>query len=146
VSNRPFTDEQRVEAFWAKVDKTEGCWLWTGARGGGKAHYGVFSVHRKVIYAHKYAYEMVNGPVPEGMEIDHVVDRGCTSTLCVNPAHLEAVTHAENMRRWISKMTHCTNGHEFSEENTYWMAGIHRQCRRCHADRERARRARADAR
>lgn len=89
-----------VERFWAKVDKdgSGGCWLWTGASTRG---YGTFGVgyraehtHRKV-YAHRWVYEHEIGPIPEGFQVDHL----CFVRLCVNPAHLEAVTQQENLRR-----------------------------------------------
>jgi hypothetical protein len=83
-----------VRRFWRKVNKTETCWLWTA----GKAYwgYGWFGVaHRTPVLAHRYSWELANGPVPEGLELDHL----CRVTACVNPAHLEPVTHAENVRR-----------------------------------------------
>jgi hypothetical protein len=90
------------ERFWAKVEKTDGCWLWTGAISGksGTASaargYGYFGVtSKKIVRAHRWAYETLVGPIPEGMELDHL----CHITTCVNPNHLEAVTHLENVRR-----------------------------------------------
>lgn len=90
------TEEER---FWLKVDAatSDGCWLWTG--GTKAAGYGHFSVVRdgkwgKVI-AHRYAYELLVGPIPVDLEVDHV----CQEPRCVNPAHLEPVTVAENRRR-----------------------------------------------
>ena len=98
---RPTTEER----FWAKVLKTESCWLWTGAVG--DHGYGNFViVQPKTVGAHRFAYELLVGPIPEGFDIDHVRDNGCTSRACVKaiadeygPTHLEAVTRAENLRR-----------------------------------------------
>jgi len=94
------------DRFWAKVTKTENCWIWTGAVAGSKISYGYFKpgyivrgTPRRPVYVHRFAHEMLIGPIPEGYEVDHVVERGCTSELCVNPAHLEAVTPEENKAR-----------------------------------------------
>jgi len=75
-----------------------GCWIWTGARS--PLGYGAVSCGGGVTRrAHRATYELLVGPIPEGMQLDHVKARGCTSTACVNPAHLEPVTNAENTRR-----------------------------------------------
>ena len=86
------------------------------------------------------AFEDANGPIPEGLELDHL----CRVPACVNPLHLEAVTHAENMARGIRfdvgaaqrAVTHCPKGHPYSEANTYRYAG-ERACRACVRDRKR---------
>lgn len=91
-------------------------------------------------------YEHVKGPVPDGLELDHL----CRVHNCVNPAHLEAVTHAENVRRGEAGLhnpekTHCPNGHAYTEENTLVIndpRGAYRRCKKCHADYERKRRQR----
>lgn len=96
------------DRFWAKVTKTETCWLWTGAvtsRG-----YGCVGIGGKRYLTHRVAYEALVGPIPAGLTIDHVKPR-CTSKLCCNPAHLEPVTQAENNRRAAALITHCKRGH-----------------------------------
>ena len=89
--------------------------------------------------AHRFAYELLVGPIPEGLTLDHVKARGCTSTLCVNPAHLEPVTNEVNILRGIGfpalnagKST-CPKGHPYSEGNTYLWHGS-RYCRICQRD------------
>lgn len=128
-----------TERFWPKVDKTDGCWLWTAALSDGG--YGVFGIGgRRVVHAHRFAYQQRVGPIPEGLHLDHL----CRVRNCVNPDHLEPVTHAENVRRGLSgPKTHCGYGHEMNEANTYVNPNSgHRECRACHARRERNRRKR----
>lgn len=134
------------ERFWAKVDKTEGgCWLWLGGTTGttsGSA-YGRFlpdgqrSGDRKPVLAHRFAYELLEGPIPEGYTLDHLADR-CQSTLCVNPAHLEPVTIAENIRRARRAITHCRRaGHPLSGDNLYIIPSSgKRVCRACQRERQ----------
>jgi hypothetical protein len=78
--------------FWSKVDQGEDCWRWTACTSNG---YGRFSVKRQPVLAHRFAYELLVGPIPEGLELDHL----CRNRWCVNPDHLEPVTHDENVRR-----------------------------------------------
>lgn len=131
-----------IERFWnhVQVDEESGCWLWTSFLD--KDGYGVFFTTRGGEQrGHRFAYTHFVGPIPEGLVIDHL----CRVRNCVNPAHLEPVTNRENILRgylpWANR-THCSYGHEFTPENTYRVGKHHgRKCRRCHADRERARRA-----
>lgn len=111
--------------FWPRVDKREAdeCWPWTGAkiaRG-----YGRFNYLGKSYPAYRFAWESVNGPVPDGLELDHL----CRNPSCCNPAHLEPVTHAENMRR-IRKDT-CPKGHPLTPENTWVRKTGARSCAIC---------------
>lgn len=120
-----------IARFWSHVDKTENCWLWTGSHG----LYGVFRIGGRDghnIGAHRYAYELLVGPIPGGMQLDHL----CRVKLCVNPDHLEVVTPRENTLRGgtipaaNAAKTHCLRGHPFDEPNTYWHRG-RRYCRAC---------------
>jgi len=136
------------DLFWRKVD-TNGpipeqrpdlgpCWPWTA--GSDRKGYGrVLRRHGRSALAHRFAYEEMVGTVPDGRELDHL----CFNRLCCNPAHLEPVTHEENLRRgdmgWRSEQTHCKHGHEFTPENTYLRIGK-RHCRTCRREHAKARR------
>ena len=87
------------DRFLLSVDRSDpgGCWLWTGSRT--VDGYGRFRLPSGYVRAHRYAYQLWAGPIPDGLTLDHLTDQGCTSTLCVRPDHLEAVTAAENLRR-----------------------------------------------
>jgi hypothetical protein len=88
------TKRRTIEArFWEKVDKTDTCWLWTGSSD--RLGYGRFSTWPSVTLAHRFAYELLAGPIPDGLVIDHL----CRTPSCVNPDHLEPVTQRENLRR-----------------------------------------------
>ena len=84
-----------IQRFLMKVEKTPTCWLWTAAKQQGG--YGMFGAKntKKVVAAHRWSYEHFVGPIPKGMQIDHL----CRVRHCVNPAHLEPVTPKENLRR-----------------------------------------------
>lgn len=124
------TEEYR---FFKNISILEnGCWEWTGAKTG--SSYGAIqiSTKRKVVLAHRLAFYMAYGYYPN--EIDHT----CFKTDCVNPKHLEDVTHDENMKRSDvkrgirSQKTHCPRNHEYNEENTYYNASSNRRtCRTC---------------
>jgi len=121
------------------------CHVWTGAvKGGSLKHgrYAAFGAH----YAHRVAYEAAHGPIPAGLEIDHL----CRNHLCVRPSHLEPVTRRENLRRGNGALaqrrrakarTQCPQGHPYDQENT--IRGKHqRKCRACNREWNRLRRER----
>lgn len=94
VNGRCSSDRASVEKrFWPKVKKQpSGCWLWTGALSVG---YGVIGVGTKLVKAHRLSYEWQHGPIPRGLTLDHL----CRVPACVNPQHLEPVSHKENILR-----------------------------------------------
>ncbi len=122
------------ERFWEKVQKTDGCWEWQAAKDG--CGYGFIWVRTRMYRAHRISYEMLHGPIPAGLQIDHL----CCNPGCVNPSHLEVVTQAENMRRGVAwehqrRKTHCPKGHPYDATNTYFNPTTgSRTCRTCHRD------------
>lgn len=128
-----YTPEQRLIAFWSKVDpcRTDGCAIWLGTRD--KRGYGHFGVGYPVMIL---AHHFLIGKPPKGFEWDHYT---CFNQSCIWPAHLELVTHRENVRRHYARQTRCINGHVFDAPNTRITPQGHRLCRQCHRDQERIR-------
>ena len=128
--------------FWAKVEKTETCWLWSSSLTPGG--YALFRVGETKIPAHRWAYEQSIGPIPAGLQIDHL----CRVRHCVNPSHLEPVTARQNVLRGEglcsvnAHKTSCIHGHEFTATNTYIRTAGGRRCRMCHRISENNRYAR----
>lgn len=122
-----------IDRFWQRVKKTNSCWNWIGSRAGLHKNYGNISDGKKSIFAHRFSYLIHKGEIPKGLVIDHL----CRNTLCVNPAHLEAVTHRENLLRGIGptainyKKTHCIRGHEYTVKNTTYKPNGTRKCIIC---------------
>jgi hypothetical protein len=110
------------ERIASKIDGNQSCWIWTAARTG--LGYGCVYWNGRQAMAHRVVYEVMVGAIPDGMELDHL----CRNPPCVNPDHLEPVTHGENMRRGLIQQrsaearlakTHCPHGHLYDYENTY---------------------------
>lgn len=146
---------------WLFVDvptSAHGCWLWTRALSEG---YGVMGTDRRVVRVHRFLYEILRGPIPDGLELDHLCHSNddtcaggttCRHRRCVNPWHLQPVTTKENADRatrtringrHLAHRTHCKNGHEFTPENTRITSRGSRTCRQCNAESARRRRARS---
>lgn len=109
----------------------DGCWRWDGSltsTGYGRiGHGGRASNGGKRERAHRVTHRLLKGPIPEGTELDHL----CRNTRCVNPDHLDAVTHRVNIQRARGTETHCGRGHERTPENTYVSRAGFRNCREC---------------
>jgi hypothetical protein len=133
-----------TERFWSHVDKVNHghCWVWTGAL---RLGYGRYRVGQKKVTAHRFAYEALVEPIAAGLSLDHI----CRNRSCVNPAHLEPVTHLENVRRgdacrkrtglkglavtWANRRgkTECRYGHSLAD--AYVGGNGRRSCRTCKA-------------
>lgn len=125
--------QQRFDEKHIPVPES-GCWLWIGAINPGG--YGQFWFNGKLIQAHLFSYEQKHGQIPDGLEPDHL----CRVHGCVNPDHLEAVTHQENCARGDAgehhrKKTHCPQGHPYNGENLYINPDGRRECRICRDQR-----------
>jgi hypothetical protein len=135
------------ERFNQRIDTSGDHWKWTG-----RIHadgYGMFDVYGKPMLSHRFAYEAYVGPIPDGLEIDHL----CRVRDCCRPEHLEAVAHAENIRRgrtgyhngprgvFQKSITHCPAGHDYATQGYLTPRGS-RNCRTCCVQRTREWRAR----
>lgn len=135
-----------LELFWQKVDKTEDCWEWTASKN--KQGYGIFGHQGQTWLAHRLSYKLSN-MLPDGVKVLH----RCDNPPCVNPDHLFLGTQKDNIKDMAAKgrhagqkKTHCPQGHEYSDSNTYRSPDDKRVCRLCRAAAQRrwkaARRAR----
>jgi hypothetical protein len=121
-----FTDDD----WWEHVDvhAPDECWPWMqscGSHGYGQTWDG-----RTVRLAHRVAWTLVHGPIPEDMTVDHI----CRNRPCCNPWHLRLLSNVDNARdNGAARRTHCPQGHPYDEANTYVNARGHRQCRACRA-------------
>jgi hypothetical protein len=137
LNERDHAREHLIERFLRHVEITDGCWLWAGSRT--KLGYGQFSVSAALRgqFAHRVSFELFAGPIPEGLELDHL----CRTPACVRPSHLEAVTHRENLFRSEAictinaRKTRCPKGHPYDrvKKNGDRFCGV------CATERERLR-------
>lgn len=133
-----------------------GCWEWTSSLN--QSGYALYSCKLdgktyRPWTLHRLLYRHLVGPIPDGMQLDHVchsvaLQRGecrqgiCSHRKCVNPAHLEVVTHAENSRRRKDTGTNCPQGHEYTADNSFYNSRGHRQCVACRKIQDRESRER----
>ncbi len=125
---RPST-EDRFKNLYIPVPES-GCWLWIGNTN--EKGYGHFKFNEKTVKAHRYAYEHKKGKIPDGLELDHL----CRVRCCINPSHLEAVTHKVNVQRGetgkYARSDLCLRGHSLFGDNLYIVPSTgKRQCRAC---------------
>lgn len=128
------TAVQRFNAKW-ELEPGGSCWLWIASKF--RNSYGQFRDEAlKTVGAHQFSFRHFKGPIPEGLQIDHL----CRVRHCVNPDHLEAVTCRENLLRGATitaehaAKTHCPQGHPYDGENTYHYEGT-RGCLKCRRSR-----------
>lgn len=140
------TRQHTVERLLRLVvhDTQRGCWLWCGSTQ--PNGYGAFSYRGRKRLAHRVSYELHHGAIPDGHDVHHT----CSTRRCVNPDHLQALTHRENLltddtlaARHAAR-THCPHGHPYDDANTYTYRG-QRQCKECRRRRNRERSARRTA-
>jgi len=133
--------QSTIDRFWSKVDKSGACWLWKASIS--STGYGKFTINGVKIYAHRFAYELVNELLPDyaqrGLELDHL----CRNRSCVRPQHLELVTKRENILRGTgfaareAMKTQCPKGHPYDLFNTYITTAGTRACRACQREHSR---------
>lgn len=152
------SDEDRWEKY---VNKSGDCWLWTGSKSG--PGYGTIRIEGALMPAHRWTYEQIVGPIPDGMDLDHTCHNNdetcpggdsCWHRACVNPSHLEPKTRASNLSagngpggaKWTPK-TECVNGHDLSDPSNLAKPDKHgrRVCRPCDNIRGQEYRARQKA-
>lgn len=136
LTNLTVDHAERLRALLARSTKRDaaGCLIWTGVKN--ESGYGIVGLYRDYrrtsTKAHAAAYTLERGPVPPGLELDHL----CRNRACCEPSHLEAVTkrvntlRSNNIMAQNARRTHCIHGHEFTPENTYPEAKG-RSCRAC---------------
>lgn len=133
------------ERFWSKVDfdphDEARCWRWLACHS--SDGYGSFTLANRMVGAHRLAFELERGEIPAGLELDHL----CSQRDCVNPRHLDPVTHQENIRRGRTGIANrskdrCPEGHVYDAVRIRTDGTTHRACKRCSARYTRNHRAR----
>ncbi len=140
----PELTETQVRCFWALVQVAgpDECWPWIGGvtKAANSQDYGIWHIRTDStgklvnLRPHRVAWTLANGPIPDGLDIDHVFGK-CSTSLCCNAAHIEPVTTGENVRRYYLSRTHCKRGHEITEHG--------HSCRPCNNERLRLKRQRS---
>lgn len=140
--------EKDVDRFFAKVEVPDvlGCWQWVASFN--SHHYGQFRIWGKTRTAHRLAWSLIVGPIPVGLDLDHL----CRNRGCVNPRHLEPVTRRVNTQRGMAaertrasraEQTHCRRGgHPLSGDNLRIGSKGERTCRTCRREQNREAKAR----
>jgi hypothetical protein len=127
-------NDQMLPRFISKYEPVteSGCWIWMAAST--VDGYGIFTINRKLIYAHRFSYEFFVGPIPLKMFVCHQ----CDVPSCVNPSHLFLGTNGDNVRDSVRKgrnhnhsKTHCKRGHELTGDNVRHLTSGSRLCREC---------------
>lgn len=148
-SHRQWKTQTADQRFWAKVDKSDGCWNWTASlTANGYALFKLDTTAGKSIMAHRYAYQELNGPIPDDLTIDHL----CKNRRCCNPAHMEVVTRGENSRRgkgWIQGVAvrranaeiGCRKGHPRTPDHAFKTPKGNWRCRTCDRIRQATKKA-----
>lgn len=127
-----------VERFLQRVEvDSNGCWRWASTLN--NKGYARMGMYHRLVLMHRWAYILFRGVILPGLELDHL----CSTPCCVNPDHLDPVTHKENNQRGNSistkhaQKTHCPQGHPYDEENTSYTRGKGRACKTCRREKSR---------
>lgn len=126
-----------VERLWSRIDRTGDCWVWTASTTDG---YGYTQWDGRLWRVHRLVYTLLIGPIPTGMQLDHL----CRSRACCRPDHLEPVTHAVNVRRGLRSMRQtCPRNHPYDIRLERPNGRVERRCSICANDNRRRRREQA---
>lgn len=134
TGRRPYTRELRVAQFWAKVEMTATCWVWTGVKS--SSGYGRYWWGGVMEGAHRVSLEIAGKKIRSGVDVHHI----CRNTSCVRPSHLKPLTRKEHARHGVpATRATCRKGHIYTKKTLLLSAKGHRSCRLCRASSEAAR-------